>query len=60
MNFIDSYTEVWKPKLLSISGISLSIVFGIPQIDICKFLSLNFFCNSAIPLCVPSPPITYS
>jgi hypothetical protein len=41
INLIDSETAVLNPKLLSINGISLSIVFGIPQIEILIFFSLN-------------------
>ena len=50
MNFIDSETAVLNPKLLSINGISLSIVFEIPQIEILIFLSLNYYYRFKIPL----------
>lgn len=36
-----SWTAVSNPKLLSIIGMSLSIVFGMPTIAICSFLRLE-------------------
>jgi hypothetical protein len=42
INLIDSATAVLNPKLLSIKGMSLSIVLGIPHIEILMFLSLNY------------------
>jgi hypothetical protein len=42
INLIDSATAVLNPKLLSIKGMSLSIVLGIPQIEIFIFFSLNY------------------
>ena len=46
-----------NPKLLSIIGISLSILLGIPTKIIFFFFSLKILANSLIPLWVPSPPI---
>lgn len=41
-------------------GISLSIVLGTPTIDISSFLFFSSSASAAIPLWVPSPPITYT
>lgn len=60
MNFIDYWTAVENPKLLSIKGISLSIVFGIPQTDMLRFLSLIISINLQIPKWVPLPPMIYN
>jgi hypothetical protein len=49
MNLIDCWTAVENPKLLSIRGISLSIVFGIPQTEIFRFLSLIISTNLLTP-----------
>ena len=53
----DSCMADSNPKLLSIMGISLSILLGIPTNIIFFFFSFNILDNSLIPLCVPSPPI---
>ena len=46
-----------KPKLLSIIGMSLSILFGIPTNIIFFFFALKILFNSLMPRCVPSPPM---
>lgn len=44
-----SETAVSNPKDLSIMGISLSIVLGIPTIEISSFLFLSYSDRTVIP-----------
>nr|GMD52522.1 hypothetical protein Iba_chr11bCG12430 [Ipomoea batatas] len=52
-----SSTAVSNPKDLSMTGISLSIVLGIPATETLRPRFLTSYRISAAPLCVPSPPI---
>ena len=49
---------VWKPKLWSMNGMSLSIVFGIPTTAIFSPRSATSSAIRSAPCSVPSPPMT--
>ena len=53
-------TEVWKPKERSMRSTSLSMVFGMPTTAMFSLRSIHVSLMMLAPLCVPSPPITYS
>ena len=53
-----SSTAVWKPKVLSRSKISLSIVFGTPITLVVKPFSRQSLSMANAPACEPFPPMT--
>mmetsp|Transcript_8970 Transcript_8970/g.13484 ORF Transcript_8970/g.13484 Transcript_8970/m.13484 type:complete len:204 (-) Transcript_8970:827-1438(-) len=51
-------TAVWNPNERSMRSTSLSMVLGMPAMEMLSFLSMHSWASAIAPLCVPSPPIT--